>query len=586
MKHLPKNGCLAALVLTLSMVSACTTTGPVTAENEAQPPAETQAVLPAEDIPEPEYPVRPFEKETLFQLLVAEVAGYRKNYDLAMENYAEQALKTRDIGVVARATRLASFLKRDDIALETARLWTELDPDSIKAHRHAADQLTRAGDLTSAVVHMEAVKRLGGLANFNLVAYRASSLDQTSRDTLLEMLNVMLEEYPDDEQLLFSKAVLLEQSGLNEQALAVTEQLTGEQADINVVILRVSALRKLERSDEAIAILQKEVEARPDHRRLKVFFARILFDEGLIDQARQQYEDILAQVPRDSDVLFALALIAMEQGDEKLAADYFNRMIAYKERAGEAHYYLGSILENSGDLSAAMAHYKRAGTGYEFLPAQGRIAEILLKQGKLDDARTYLQNIATQYPEERVEITLLEAQIVSDQLGPEAAIELMDQVLLAEPDNIDYLYFRAMTGEKINNLAILERDLRHILELQPDNADAMNALGYTLTDKTDRHQEALELITKALEIKPNEAAFIDSIGWVYYRLKDYDLAITYLRQALNMFPNDEVAAHLGEVLWVAGKKSAANEIWEEGLKLAPESSILKEVMDRFKSVEP
>jgi tetratricopeptide (TPR) repeat protein len=429
---------------------------------------------------------------------------------------------------------------------------------------------------------MEAVKRLGGLANFNLVAFRAANLDQDARDVLLATINEMLVQYPGDSQLLFSKGVLLEQSGRNEETLAITEQLLSEKNDINIVMLRVNALRKLQRGEEAITLLRSEVEKRPDHRRLKVFFARVLFDEGLLEQARLQYEEMLAKVPGDGDILFALGLISMEQQNDALASSYFNRLLRFKPRAGEAHYYLGSLFEKQGDLEGALSHYRQTGMGYEFLPTQNRIVDIMARQGRLLEARGYLQDLRVRHPERKVQIVLLEAQLLSDHQGPQAALDFMDAVIETDPDNVDYLYFRAMTGERNNDLAILERDLRHILSLDPDNADAMNALGYTLTDKTDRHAEALELITRALEIKPNEAAFIDSMGWVHYRLANYDQAIVFLRRALDLYPNDEVAAHLGEVLWTVGDRTEANKVWRHGLELAPESMILKEVMDRLK----
>ena len=138
-----------------------------------------------------------------------------------------------------------------------------------------------------------------------------------------------------------------------------------------------------------------------------------------------------------------------------------------------------------------------------------------------------------------------------------------------------------MAGEKIGRLDILERDLGQIIANDPDNADALNALGYTLTDQTDRHEEALELIERALAIKPDEAAFIDSLGWVHYRLKNFDLAIQHLRRALELFQNDEVAAHLGEALWVIGNTEEAREVWNKALELAPESEILLEVIEKF-----
>jgi tetratricopeptide (TPR) repeat protein len=138
-----------------------------------------------------------------------------------------------------------------------------------------------------------------------------------------------------------------------------------------------------------------------------------------------------------------------------------------------------------------------------------------------------------------------------------------------------------MTGQQFDRLDILERDLKQVIAIEPENANALNALGYTLTDQTDRHEEALGLIERALAIKPNEAAFIDSLGWVHYRLENYELAVENLRRALDLFPNDEVAAHLGEALWVIGNTEEARKIWNEALKATPDSDILKKVIEKF-----
>ena len=179
---------------------------------------------------------------------------------------------------------------------------------------------------------------------------------------------------------------------------------------------------------------------------------------------------------------------------------------------------------------------------------------------------------------------MIEGQLLADRGMEKEALQFLDSVLAEEPANIEMLYFRAMTGQKFDRLDILESDLRKIIELDPANADALNALGYTLTDQTDRHEEALDLIKQALAIKPEEAAFIDSMGWVLYRLNNLREALVHLRRALELFPNDEVAAHLGEVLWVFGEQLEANQVWEKALELAPNSEILKNVMRRFREL--
>lgn len=541
--------------------------------------------------PKPDdYPVEPFPEDSMYQLLVAEVAGYRGQYDVALEKYVEMAQQTRDAGVAARATRLASYLKQEPEALEAAQIWAEEEPLSLEAHRHAAELLVRAGNLEQAILHMEAVKNLGGLANFDVFAYRAANLDDEGRAALLTAITRMLDRYPNDEQLLFAKAVLLEQKGDMEGSLGIANQLLGLSDNINVIILKVNALRDLNRNEEALTFLnetitdfqQDDTESQRDTlKRLRLIYARFLFESERLDDAKEQYAVVLEATPNDGDILFALALIAMEQEDDESARDYLNQMIRWNRRVGEARYYLGNIAEQNEEFDVAIREFKQVGRGYEFLPAQGRIAKLLLDQGRAEEMREHLANMRAENPERKTQLIMIEAQAFNDRGQEKEVFEILDEALEADADNVDLLYFRAMAGEKIGRLDILERDLGQIIANDPENADALNALGYTLTDQTDRHEEALELIERALAIKPDEAAFIDSLGWVHYRLKNFELAIEHLRRALELFQNDEVAAHLGEALWAIGNTEEAQEVWNKALELAPESEILLQVIEKF-----
>ena len=557
------------------------------ADTSKQPVAETPVQPPKPD----DYPVEPFPDDSLYQLLVAEVAGYRGHYDTALEKYVEMAEQTRDAGVAARATRLANYLKRSDAALRSAQIWAEADPENLDAHRHAAELLMRSGDLEGAILHMEAVKNLGGLANFDIFAYRAANLLDEEREALLQAIDRMLQRYPDDEQLMFSKAVLLEQKGDAEGSLALADRLLEKEQKVNTIILKVNALKSLHRAEDAIDFLDKSItgmvksaDAKPREetvKRLRLIYARFLFEARHLDRARKQYEIVHQQSPNDGDILFALALIAMEQEKLDAARGYFEQMIRWNRRIGEARYYLGSLAEKAGDIELAIKEYKQVGKGYEFLPAQSRIANLLMEQGRIADMQKHLANMRGENPDRANQLIMVEAEAFVSR-GMEAEVfVLLDDVLASDPENIELLYFRAMTGEKFSRLDILERDLKQIIEIDPDNADAMNALGYTLTDQTDRHEEALVLIQRALEIKPDEPAYIDSLGWVNYRLENYPEAIEHLRRALSLFQNDEVAAHLGEALWVSGDQAEAMKVWESALEIAPESKILKEVIDKF-----
>ena len=586
----------SALVWLLALLVGCASTPEVPESQEETlaveaPESAPEAAPPVKARPKPDdYPVEPFPEDSMYQLLVAEVAGYRGEYQVALEKYVQIAQETRDAGVAARATRLASYLQDEEQALQSATIWAEVEPENLEAHRHAAELLVRAGELDQAILHMEAVKNLGGLANFDVFAYRAANLDDAGREALLTAISRMLERYPEDEQLMFAKAVLLEQKGDMEGALKLADKLLVSDENINVVILKVNALRNLNRNNDAMAFLGDTIDGLEDNdtatrrdtlKRLRLIYARFLFENNRLDEAKSQYEVVLAATPNDGDILFALALIAMEQDNIDEASDYFNQMVRWNRRVGEARYYLATLAEKRGDIDVAIREYKQAGRGYEFLPSQSRIANLLMDQGRSAEMQEHLANVRAANPERAAQITMIEAQAFTDRAMKDEGLAVLDEALETDADNVDLLYFRAMTGEKFGRLDILERDLGRIISNDPDNADALNALGYTLTDRTDRHEEALELIERAIAIKPNEPAFVDSLGWVHFRLKNFEIAIEHLRRALSLFQNDEVAAHLGEALWAVGETEEAQEVWNKALEIAPDSEILKKVIERL-----
>ena len=572
--------CMLAIFL---WINGCATVEPEPEVVVAEEVITTEPqVEPKQSRPRPEdYPVANFEEDALYELLVAEVAGYRGEYETALEKYVEIAKSSRDPGVAARATILALYLRQYQIVLTTSQIWAEEEPDNIDAHRYVADQLIRVGDLEGAIRHVEAIKRLGGLANLGMLADQAVNLKNEDRASLLAAVSRMLSEDPGDEQLLFSKAVLLEQNGEHGKALQIADQLLQEKRNLNVIILKVNALKNQSRNTDVIAFLKEMLTELPDNRRLRLIYAQFLFETGDLRGSREQYEYLLTYSPSDGNLLFALALIALEKKDDDRAEKYLREMVRLDRRVGEAHFYLGSIAERKNDPSLAVREYKQAGTGYEFLPAQSRIASIFIDQGRVKEARGYLERMRAEKPRFHQDLIMVEAQILSERGLQEEVFDVLDATLEANSENVELLYYRAMTGQKFGRLDILERDLRAIIIKDPGNADALNALGYTLTDLTNRHEEALALIQRALAIKPNEAAFIDSLGWVLYRLKNFEEAVVHLRKALALYPNDEVAAHLGEVLWVMGEHLEANQIWQKALELAPDSEILKRVINQF-----
>ncbi len=206
---------------------------------------------------------------------------------------------------------------------------------------------------------------------------------------------------------------------------------------------------------------------------------------------------------------------------------------------------------------------------------------LLAKQDKLDSAREHLHAIRSRNSKEGVRLYLVESELLIEADRHADARGVYDHALAEHPEDSDLLYARAMLAEKMDRLDLLEEDLRSIISREPNNAQALNALGYTLADRTDRYQEAYEFISRALEIKPDDYYILDSMGWVLYRLGRHQEALEYLRRAAGLTDDSEVAAHLGEVLWVTGDKAGAHKVWESALETTPDDERLLELMKRY-----
>ena len=523
-----------------------------------------------------------FPEGTLLALLTAEVAGYRGDYQYALDQYLIEAEKTLDPGVAARVTRLAAYMKADDKLYQAASLWVQADPESLEAHQFLADQLVKRALYVDAFETMQAIDRLGGEAQFDYFAYRVGRMTTEDQQDLLLGLNDMLAVNPSEPQILFSKAALLEALGDRPAALETADILLGLKPDeLNFIILKANLLSDLNQKQAAQAFLSKQLAINPDQPRLRLLLARLLFEAQAFSDARVQYQILHEIRPEDGEILFALAMLSIEQADFAQARLHLGRLVRTDQRVNQAQYYLGLVAEKTGDVALALREFAKVDAGYEYLSAQGRIVELISVNRSLEDARSYLAKKKLAHNGLRSQFDLIEGQLLSRVDAEDALFEHLDEAIEAQAGDIPLLYFRAMSGQKYDRLDILERDLKQVLTLDPGNADAMNALGYTLADQTDRYDEAYVLIEKALRLKPEEPAFIDSMGWVLYRLNRYEEAIDYLEQAFERFPNDEVAAHLGEVLWQSGKTRRAKRVWKEALSETPDSTFLQSVVKRF-----
>ena len=216
------------------------------------------------------------------------------------------------------------------------------------------------------------------------------------------------------------------------------------------------------------------------------------------------------------------------------------------------------------------------------MPAQIRTAQVMSKQGDLAGARKYLQNVSAANNDQRAQLIIAEAQLLRDANQPKEAFDVVERGLGQLPNNPDLLYDHAMLAEKLDRMDILEANLRMVIKLKPEHAHAYNALGYSLADRNLRLDEAKGLIEQALKLAPDDSYIIDSLGWVLYRQGKNDEALKELQRAYAGRPDAEIAAHLGEVLWVMGRRSEAQKIWDEALVKAPSNDVLIKTVQKFK----
>jgi len=569
-----------ALLTALALLGGCQAFSPISPDGTPPVQEATSSATPAEA-----KTYASFSQDTLLALLTAELAGQRNRFDIALGNYVEQAQLTQDAGVAERAFRIAEYLGAEQAALDSSLLWASNDPDNIDAQRAAAVQLARAGRYDESMTFMESVLARQGDTHFDFLALSAAETDADTRAGLLQSFSRLLARHPENSQLLFGKALLLQQDQRPEEALTLLDKQPDKNRPAASILLQARLLQSLERNDEAMAVLHKGIARYPDDKRLRLTYARLLVAEDRLDDAKGEFVALLQQHPNDDDLRFSLALISLEAEAWKEGIHYLEELVERGSHVDAAHFNMGRAYEALNKPKSALIEYALVGPGSDFLPALARQSELLFAQRRGEEAAERLRKARESQPDYAIQLYLLEAEAWSKEQQHERAWQVISQALEQFPEDLNLLYTRAMLAEKRDDLGQLEADLRFIIEREPDNAMALNALGYTLADRNERLDEARALIETAYQINPSDPAIIDSMGWIQYRLGNLQLAERFLRQALKDFPDPEVAAHLGEVLWAQGKRDEARKLWARYLKQHPDSTILRSTLQRLTATE-
>jgi len=350
----------------------------------------------------------------------------------------------------------------------------------------------------------------------------------------------------------------------------------------SAALMRAQILGKTSRA-AALAFMRDFLAVHPDAREVRLAYARNLVNANQFTEARAEFARLTHDFPRNAEVSFAAGLLTLQMGDVAAARDLLTRTLEYDPRDPDTvYYYLGQAAEQMKEPEVAAAHYAEVKTGNYLVSARARQAALLARAGKLDEARALLSATRGENDAQNVRLIQAQAELLRDSKVPTAAYDVLSEGLKRFPDSADLLYDRAMVAEKLDNLDVLEADLRRVIALRPDDAQAYNALGYTLADRTNRLAEAMSLLDKALALAPEDPFILDSVGWAQYRAGNLARAQEYLERAYKVRPDPEIAAHLGEVLWARGQRDEAGKLWQTSLQTHPQNEVLLETLRRLK----
>jgi tetratricopeptide (TPR) repeat protein len=522
--------------------------------------------------------------EYVYLVLSAEIAGQRGDYARALEYYLDAAKLTPDPKVAERATQIALYAKNLGSAAEAASLWSQRDPSNTAPKRISAILNLKQGNLEQGVAQLRTLLSLPSVDVESTLIELVKMLDaELSKEDGLSVMKSLQEAFPQVAEVHFAYALLATNKG--EYALALDETqkaLSMQPRWSRAQLLQAQLMSQMGDSESARDIIRKAVSRDPANDRLRLVLAQFLTKTGDLRGAERELKGVLVREPGNEDARFGLAVLLLETGKEEAARAELRRLLGTEKWRGQASFYLGLLELRQNHLPEALALLDSVESGPSEFDARVNAVTVLIGLGRVDEARGRLSELRQRFPNESLRLYLVEADLLVKRKEPQAAFDLLTSALATDPGRAELLYSRALIADQLGRADMLEADLRAVLAKSPDDVNALNALGFTLADRDIRLDEAKSLIARAMQLKPNDPAVMDSWGWLHYRLGNLEVAVDYLERAYRLFKDPEIAAHLGEVLWESGRKEEARRIWRGALSTDPAHREMQRIRSKYR----
>jgi len=568
-------------VITLVLLNSC-------ADSPAKPGQPEGTVAPVK-IAEPKEKAKAKEDKTsidpdvLFMLLTAELAGQRGQYDIALEGYMEAAKRVHDPRFAERAAMIAMYMKDSNKTNEAVALWVRQDPKNQAARKIAALSALRAGNKKAATEHLNMLLNIDPAGFENAVLELAGVLQKDGKiNTLYDALDTLSVQHPDQAVIFYMQSLLAMQKKEIYLAESKIQQALKVRPGWDKALMFQAQIAVFSGDLNKAKTLLKEASLKyPDNNKISKILAQVLIKAEDYDAAAEVYQDIISADPKDIESQFALGLVYLQVDKDEQAEDVFKKLLEQPEWKYQASFYLGKIEEKHDHSKKALVWFDKVTDGPFVFDASISAISLLAKDKQFDEANSRLSLLQSKFPKQKLRLLLVQAELYSQQKQYEKAFNLLTEALVDFPDQKELLYTRALMAERVNKPDIVEADLKKILAMDPDNVEALNALGYTLLNKPDRYADAEKYLQHALSLEPDAAVIIDSYGWLQFKLGNNEKALDYLQQAYEKQPENEIAAHLAEVLWVLGRKDEARKLFNKAIKDAPDDEYLMDFQRRI-----